>query len=95
MGLTRTTQGGEPSNIIYKAIHQETTIPFPNHLVHSVNKTHGHSKPFIQVPARTQVYGNSLFNRTIKNWNGLSETVVSASTVDILKSRLSKHLYSV
>ena len=24
--------------LFYKAIHQETTIPFPNHLVHSVNK---------------------------------------------------------
>ena len=81
--------------LFYKAIHQETAIPFSNHLVLSVNKTHGHSKRFIQVPARTQVYANSFFNRTTKNWNGLSETVVSASTVDTFKSRLSKHLNSV
>ena len=24
--------------LFYKAIHQETAIPFPNHLVHSINK---------------------------------------------------------
>ena len=71
--------------LFYKAIHQETAIPFPNHLLHSVNKTRGHRKRFVQVPARTHVYTNSFFNRTIKNWNELSETVVSAITVDTLK----------
>ena len=61
----------------------------------SKQKTRGHSKRFIQPPARTQVYANSFFNIIIKNWNELSETVVSASTVDTFKSRLSKHLNSV
>ena len=81
--------------LFYKAIHQKTAVPFPNHLVHSVNKKCGHRKQFIQVPVRTRVYANNFFNRIVKNWNGLYETVMSASTLDTFKSRLSKHLNSV
>ena len=35
--------------LFYEAIHQETSIPFPNHLFRSGNKTRGRSKRFIQV----------------------------------------------
>ena len=42
----------------------ETVVPFPSYLVHSVNNTRGHSKRFIQVPDRTEVYAKNYFNRT-------------------------------
>ena len=77
-------QGGQPSNIILSSHTPRNSYSFLNHLVHSLNITRGPSKRFIQVLARTQVHANSFFNRTIKNCNGLSKTVVSASTVDIL-----------
>ena len=78
--------------MFYKSVHGEIALPLPSHLVHSINNTRGHSERFIQVPARTQVYANSFFNRTVRNWNGLTETVVSAATVDTFKSRLGRRL---
>ena len=63
-----------------RSLHEQTAVPLPNHLVRTNNNTRGHINRFIQVPTRTQVYANSFFNRIVKNWNGLSETVVSAVT---------------
>ena len=47
--------------------------------VQANSNTCGDSGQFIQMPARTQVYANSVYNRTVQNQNALAEPVVSAA----------------
>ena len=46
------------------------------------------SRCFANPPAKTQVYRNSFFVKTIREWNQLDETIVTAPSADAFKSRL-------
>lgn len=70
--------------LFYKSLHGQTALPSPYHYVRADNNTRGLSDIFTQVPTRTQVSANSFFNRTIENWNRLSEPVCLQSLWTLL-----------
>ena len=78
--------------MFYEPLHGETALPLPYIPGRTNNNTRGHSDIFIQVPARSMAYANSFFNRTVKNQNGLSETVACAGAVDTLKNRFGRKI---
>ena len=47
-----------------------------------------HNNCFVLPPAKTDIYKNSLFVRTVSDWNSLSQTTVSVDTVQSFKTAL-------
>ena len=63
-------------------------------LVPSKSK-HIHPAKYKHVEARTEIYQNSYFPRTVVDWNALPPTVIEAptATTPTFKKRLKEHLY--
>ena len=61
--------------------------------IYKYNRTRGHGNQFQLNHTRTDIYANSFFPKTIKEWNDLpNSTVISAKTTSAFKTELSNHL---
>ena len=65
--------------MLYKILHNKVEISFDQYRVPSSTFTRGHSKQFLQVAARYDVYFYSFFPSVIKIWNSLPESAFSIS----------------
>ena len=54
----------------------------------STAETRGHSLKLAKAQVRTQLYASSFSNRVVNYWNDLTESVVSAPSLETFKSRL-------
>ena len=50
-----------------------------------IHSTRGHSKRFLQLPARTNAYSNSFLPSSIKLWNSLPDDVVAVTDLNHFK----------
>ena len=62
-------------------INADDLLP-PRPCIHS---TGGHSKRFLQLPARTNAYSNSFLPSSIKLWNSLPDDVVIVTDLNHFK----------
>ena len=57
------------------------------------NSVKNNTKSFDRIQCNTDQYRNSLFSKTILEWNHLDENIVSATSVESFKSALRHHQY--
>ena len=74
--------------MMYKIINGLVAVP-PTHLSKPARILRGHSKKFQEIRSNCDNTKFSFYVRTIKQWNKLSEDIVSAPSLDIFTSRLS------
>ena len=79
--------------LFYKIIHNLINIPSSD-LIPITSCTRGHHQRFRHIYARTSLYSNSFFPRTIRIWNSLSEEIIWQQSLPQFKSKLkSSHYY--
>ena len=74
--------------MMYKIIHGLVDIDQSNYLTPGDSRTRGAMK-FLQPTATREVYNNSYFPRTIRDWNGIPSSVRTAKTIEAFRMLLS------
>ena len=64
------------------------SVDFNYYLRQSVSHTRGHSIRFIQLQARVDAFLYSFLPLTIRLWNSLPADIVTSSTIDDFKNKL-------
>ena len=70
--------------IIYGHVHIHSTLPLVQSFSNGI--TRGHHNKYLQPATRTDVYK---YAPVIKLWNTLSDELINAKTIDVLKNLLS------
>ena len=78
--------------LFYKIIHNLINIPSSD-LIPITSCTRGHHQRFQHIYARTSLYSNSFFPRTIRIWNSLSEETIQQQSLPQFKSKLKSSYY--
>ena len=67
----------------YKAINRDIALELTPQIQPKRRATRSyHAKSLIQLSCRTNLYQNSFFSKTIRDWNVLPERAVMASSVE-------------
>ena len=74
--------------MIYKIANGQIAIP-PTQLIQPTRQLRGHSKKYQTIRTSCDTVKNSFYSRTIPQWNALNEDIVSASSIDSFKDKLS------
>ena len=74
--------------MFYKILNNMVSVDFNHYLQQSISHTRGHSIRFIQMQARVDVFLYSYLPSTIHQWNSLPADVVTSSTIDEFKNKL-------
>ena len=74
--------------MFYKILNNMVSVNFNQYLQQSTSHTRGHSTRFIQMQARVDVFLYPFLPSTIRLWNSLPADIVSSSTIDEFKSKL-------
>ena len=76
--------------LLFKIINGLVAIPATDHIVFNTRPSRsGHNKQIKVITTNTDIYKNSFFPRTIKDWNSLSESAVNSDTVNGFKDSIS------
>ena len=73
--------------MMYKISNGLVAVP-PSQLVKPTRTLRGHSKKYTEIRTTCDTARFSFYVKTIRQWNNLSEEIVSAPTLDIFKTRL-------
>ena len=75
---------------MYRIVHNLIAIPVQPPYFYSINTSshRGHQYRFLQHHCRIQSYQDSFFPSSVRLWNSLPSSVVSAQSLDIFKNRL-------
>ena len=73
--------------MMYKISNGLVAVP-PSQLVKPTRTLRGHNRKYIEIRTTCNTARFSFYVRTIRQWNNLSEEIVSAPTLDIFKTRL-------
>ena len=77
---------------VYKIINQIDKINIDKFFTFAQNAgTRGHSRKLYKKRSRLNVRANTFSNRVVDVWNNLTESVVTAPTLNTFKSRLNKY----
>ena len=74
--------------MFYKILNNMVSVDFNHYLQQSVSHTRGHSIRFIQMQARVDVFLYSFLPSTTRLWNFLPADIVTSSTIDDFKNKL-------
>ena len=74
--------------MFYKILNNMVSVDCNHYLQQSVSHTRGHSIRFIQMQARVDVFLYSYLPSTIRLWNSLPADIVTSSTIDEFKNKL-------
>ena len=78
---------------LYKMLNGTLDIDHRKYIAPKTHdRTRGHGNQFQLNHTRTDIYANSFFPKTLKEWNDLPSSVVSAKTTSAFKAELSNHL---
>jgi len=81
---------------VYKILNGQVAVPAASvDLILSYRPSHGtdaNQQKLITVRSYTENYRRSYSNRTVKDWNSLPQSVVSAGSLASFKSRLTSHV---
>ena len=78
--------------LLYKiTVNDLVAIPADQHITYNNRRSrHGHNKQLKIECANSEVYRNSFFPRTIKDWNILPQSAIDCETVDSFKQIISR-----
>ena len=74
--------------MFYKILDDTVSVDFNHYLQQSISHTRGHSIRFIQMQARVDVFLYLFLPSTIRLWNSLPADIVTSSTIDDFKNKL-------
>ena len=74
--------------MFYKIVNNMVSVNFNQYLQQSVSHTRGHNLKFIQLQARVDAFLHSFLPSTIRLWNSLPADIVTSSTIDDFKNKL-------
>ena len=78
--------------MLYKGLKGAASIP-TNDLVPPIRRTRNHHSLAFQIPmAGTDIYKSSFFPQTIRDWNLLTDSLISASECAVLLTNYSPTL---
>ena len=77
--------------MMYRITNGLIAIP-PTHLTLSTRQLRGHSRKYQTIRSTCDTVKNSFYCRTIPQWNALNEDLISASSIDSFKNKLSNLL---
>ena len=78
--------------LFHKIIHNLINIPSSD-LMPITSSTRGHHQRFQHIYARTSLYSNSFFPRTIRIWNSLPEDTIQQQSLSQFKLKLKSSLH--
>ena len=65
--------------MLYKGLKDAASIPTNDHVPPIRHTRNHHSLAFQSLLARTDIYKSSFFPQTIRDWNSLTDSLISAS----------------
>jgi len=76
--------------LLFKIIHGLVAIPANDHIAFNKRPSRtGHSQQIKIIATNTDIFKNSFFPRTIRDWNLLPESAIKSDTVDSFKDSIS------
>ena len=77
--------------IIYNMEHNLRDIPLDHYIQHNTISSHKHDSKFLQIRYSANIFGNSFFPTTIKEWNSLHPNTVSSKSLNSFQNNLIQH----
>ena len=77
--------------IIYKMEHNLIDIPLDHYIQHNTRSSRKHDSQFLQIRYSANIFGNSFFPTTIKEWNSLPPNTVSCKSLNSFQNSLIQH----
>ena len=74
-------------SMLYRIQHGLVDIPYQKYLRSSDSRTRGQHR-FYQERIQDDIYNNSFFPRTVRDWNQLPARVMSANSLEVFRSTL-------
>ena len=78
-------------SIIYKMEHNLIDIPLDHYIQHNTRPSRKHDSQFLQIRHSANIFGNSFFPTTIKEWNSLPPNTVSSKSLNSFQKNLNQH----
>ena len=78
-------------SIIYKMEHNRIDIPLDHYIQHNTRSSRKHDSQFLQIRHSANIFGNSFFPTTIKEWNSLSPNTVSSKSLNSFLKNVIQH----
>ena len=75
-------------SIIYKMAHNFIDIPLDHYIQHNTRSSRKHDSQFLQIRYSANIFGNSFFPTTIKEWNSLPPNTVSSKSLNSFQNSL-------
>ena len=75
-------------NVLQNILNNIVSVDFNHYLQQFVSHTRGHSIRFIQMQAGVDVFLYSFFPSTMRLWNSLAADIITSSTTDDFKNKL-------
>ena len=77
---------------LYKMEHNIIDIPLDQYIIHNTRCSRKHNSQFLQIRHSSNTFGKSFFPTTAKEWNALPSDIISSSSIESFKTKLSKYL---
>jgi hypothetical protein len=74
--------------LMYKIINDLIAIPAENYITHSKYTRTSNSKKINLYSCKTDIYKNSFFPKSVRDWNNLCDSCVLSDSVDAFKGGL-------
>ena len=76
----------------YKMEHNIIDIPLDQYIIHNTRCSRKHNSQFLQIRHSSNTFGKSFVPTTAKEWNALPSDIISSSSIESFKTKLSKYL---
>ena len=76
----------------YKIEHNIIDIPLDQYIIHNTRCSRKHNSQFLQIGHSSNTCGTSFSPTTAKEWNALPSDIISSSSIESFKTKLSKYL---
>ena len=71
--------------------HNLIDIPLDHYIQHNTRSSRKHDSQFSQIRYSANIFGNSFFPTTIKEWNSLPPNTVSSESLKSFQNSLIQH----
>ena len=71
--------------------HKLIEIPLDHYIQHNTRSPRIHDSQFLQIRYSANIFGNSFFPTTIKEWNSLPPNIVSSKSLNSFQNNLIQH----
>ena len=77
---------------LYQMEHNIIDIPLDQYIIHNTRCSRKHNSQFLQIRHSSNTFGRKKFPTTAKEWNALLSDIISSSSIESFRTKLSKYL---